>query len=64
MFRMLPVTPTSKVLPKTNNGNNTLRKITEKYVLFENTIEENISKYAIYYVCAAIRTLRFKLGQN
>ena len=46
MFRMLPVTPTSKVLPKTNNGNNTLRKITEKYVLFENTIEANISKYA------------------
>ena len=61
---MLPVTPTFKVLPKTNNVNYALRKITEKCVFFENTIEENISKYAIYYVCAAIGTLRFKLGQN
>ena len=63
-IKMLPVTPTSKVLPKTNNVNYTLRNITQTCRLFQNRIEDNMSKYALYYVYAAIGTLLFALGQN
>ena len=63
-IKMLPVTPTSKVLPETNNVNYTLRNITENCRLFQNRIEEDMSKYALYYVYAAIGTLLFALGQN
>ena len=63
-IKMLPVTPTSKVLPETNNVNYTLRNITENCRLSENRIEEDMSKYALYYVYAAIGTLLFALGQN
>ena len=60
-IKMLPVTPTSKVLLETNNVNCTLRKITENCRLFQNRIGENMSKYPFYYVYAAIGTLPFKL---
>ena len=63
-IKMLPVTPTSKVLPQTNDVNYTLRYITENCRLFQNRIEDNMSKYALYYVYAAIGTLLFALGQN
>lgn len=63
-IKMLPVTPTSKVLPETNNVNYTLRNITENCRLSQNRIEEKMSKYALYYVYAAIGTLLFALGQN
>jgi len=63
-IKMLPVTPTSKVLPQTNDVNYTLRNITENCGLFQNKIEDNMSKYALYYVYAAIGTLLFALGQN
>ena len=57
-------TPPPKVLPATNNINYTLRNITESCRLFQNKIEDNMSKYALYYVYAAIGTLLFALGQN
>ena len=60
-IKMLPVIPRSKILPETNNVNYTLRKITEKC---KNTIEENMSKYAFYYVYAAIGMLPSKLEQS
>ena len=63
-IKMLPVKPTSKVLPETNNVNYTLRNITENCRLFQNRIEDNMIKYALYYVYAAIGTLLFALGQN
>lgn len=63
-IKMLPLTPTSKVLPETNSVNYTLRNITKNCRLFQNRIEDNMSKYALYYVYAAIGTLLFALGQN
>lgn len=63
-IKMIPVTPTSKVLPETNSVNYTLRNITESCRLFQNRIEDNMIKYALYYVYAAIGTLLFALGQN
>ncbi|KAL9968128.1 hypothetical protein ACROYT_G026461 [Oculina patagonica] len=63
-IKMPLTTPTPKVLPETNNINYTLRNITESCHLFKNRIEDNMSKYAFYYVYAAIGTLLFALGQN
>ena len=61
---MLLVTSTSKVLLEINVVNYPSRKITENCRLFQDRIEENMSRYGFYYVHAAIRTLPFKLGQN
>lgn len=63
-IKMPRTTPTPKVLPETNSINYTLRNITESCRLFQNRIEDNMSKYALYYVYAAIGTLLFALGQN
>ena len=62
-IRILPVTPTPKILPETNNINYTLRNITETCRLVQNRVEDNMSKYALYYVYAAVGTLVFAYGQ-
>ena len=42
-IKMLPVTPTSKVLPETNNVNYTLRgEILKNGLFFRNRVEGNI----------------------
>ena len=50
-IQMLPVTPTSKVLPETNNVNYTLRgKILKKRPLLSKLNRgKYMSKYAVYY---------------
>ena len=63
-IKMPRTTPIPKILPETNSINYTLRNITENCRLFQNKIEKNMSKYALYYVYAAIGTLLFALGQN
>ena len=60
----IPPTPKSITLPPTNNINYTLRNITKNCRLFETKVEENMRKYALYYVYAAIATLLFAYGQT
>lgn len=58
---LIPVTP--KPPPPTHNVSYTLRNITEICLSVENRVEENMRKYALYYVYAAIATLLFAYGQ-
>ena len=62
-IKKLPAAPTPTILPETNNVNYTLRNITSSCRLIQDRIEENMSKYALYYVYAAIATLVFAYGQ-
>lgn len=62
-IKKLPAAPTPTILPETNNVNYTLRNITKSCRLIQDRIEENMSKYALYYVYAAIGTLVFAYGQ-
>ena len=57
-------TPKPIILPPTNNVSYTLRNITEICRSFENKVEENMRKYALYYVYAAFATLLFAYGQT
>ena len=66
-IKVLPVIPTFKVQETKRNKNNlsyTLQEFTGKYQFFQNRFEENLSKFALCYVYAAIGTLPFRLGQN
>ena len=60
----IPPTPKAVILPPTCNISYTLRNITENCRLFETNVEENMRKYALYYVYAAIATLLFAYGQT
>lgn len=60
----IPPTPKAIILPPTNNISYTLRNITKNCRLFETKVEENMRKYALYYVYAAIATLLFAYGQT
>ena len=60
----IPPTPKAVILPPTCNISYTLRNITENCRLFETKVEENMRKYALYYVYAAIATLLFAYGQT
>ena len=60
---LFPPTPKPIILPPTNNISYTLINITKNCRIVENRVEENMSKYALYYVYAAIATLLFAYGQ-
>ena len=60
---LIPPTPKPIILPSTNNVTYILRNITEKCRSYENSVEENMRKYALYYVYAALATLVFAYGQ-
>ena len=60
---LFPPTPKPIILPPTNNISYTLINITKNCRTVENRVEENMSKYALYYVYAAIATLLFAYGQ-
>ena len=61
---MLPVNTNIQSSPRNKQCKLPVVKDEVNCHLFRNRIEKNISKYTIYYVNAAIGTLRFKLGQN
>ena len=58
---MLPVTPTSTVLPQNKQCK---LHVAKDHGKLQKGMEENMRRYAIYYVYAAIETLPFKLGHN
>lgn len=60
---LIPPTPKPIILPSTNNVTYILRNITENCRSYENNVEENMRKYALYYVYAALATLVFAYGQ-
>ena len=60
---LIPPTPKPLMLPSTNNVTYILRNITENCRSYENSVEENMRKYALYYVYAALATLVFAYGQ-
>ena len=60
---LIPPTPKPIILPSTNNVTYILRNITENCRSYENSVEENMRKYALYYVYAALATLVFAYGQ-
>ena len=62
--KLFPPTPKPVILPPTKNVTYILRNITKSCRWYENNIEENMRKYALYYVCAAFATLVFAYGQT
>ena len=62
--KLFPPTPRPIILPPTNNVTYILRNITESCRWYENNVEENMRKYALYYVFAAFGTLVFAYGQT
>ena len=56
---MLPVTPTSTVLPQNKQCK---LHVAKDHGKLQKGMEENMRRYAIYYVYAAIETLPSKLG--
>ena len=62
--KLFPPTPKPVILPPTKNVTYILRNITKSCRWYENNIEENMRKYALYYVYAAFATLVFAYGQT
>ena len=62
--KLFPPTPKPVILPPTKNVSYILRNVTKSCRWYESNIEENMRKYALYYVYAAFATLAFAYGQT